>query len=599
MNARLAAEDPDVMAVAASISEGVPVDWAAIAAERDATTTAVLDELRALEGISKLSEPIPSRWGEFAILGEIGHGAYGTVYRAHDDNLSLDVALKVIRAVQPATFLNPDRALNDARLLAQLSHPNIVRIFGAHRVGGDVGISMELLQGRTLEELVAQQGPFNAREAMLFGVDVARALAAVHRARLVHGDVKAQNVMRAAGGRTVLMDFGAGYDVKTDEAAGRRLAGTPLYLAPEVFDGEPRTARGDIYSAGVLLFHLVTGTFPVEAQTGADVRRQHQARVPLRKLRDLQPELPDAFIQVVERATAAAPHDRFQTAGELEAALNLALGHGSTRPEKPLLPFRHKLAIAAGVIALVALGAGYSRWGARDSEAPQLAQAASTGGTASVVTPVAADGSYRIEAAFYRHEDGRDVRLAPGARVAEGDRLSLQVVSSVPTYVYVVNEDDRGESYLLFPLPGLRAVNPLTADSRHEIPGRVDGEQIFWTVSSAGGREHFLIFVSPEPLSPAFQGVFDKLPRPTANARAAAQPLSPDLQVVLRGVGGLAKAPAPGGTGIARRVQRAAARRRGNHARRVGAPIDAREPAAHALESGVRFCGAEPRRAQA
>ena len=88
MNARLAAEDPDVMAVAASIAEGVPVDWAAIAAERDATTTAVLDELRALEGISKLSEPVPSRWGEFAILGEIGHGAYGTVYRAHDDNLT-------------------------------------------------------------------------------------------------------------------------------------------------------------------------------------------------------------------------------------------------------------------------------------------------------------------------------------------------------------------------------------------------------------------------------------------------------------------------------------------------------------------------------
>ena len=340
MNARLAADHPAVMAVAASISEGVPVNWARgrvrRATPRPPPSSTSCARSRS---VSKFSEPVPARWGEFTILGEIGHGAYGTVYRAHDQNLSLDVALKVIRERRPAPFLNPDRALNDARLLAQLNHPNIVRIFGAHRVGDDVGISMELLHGRTLEELVAQQGPFNAREAMLFGVDVARALAAVHRTRLVHGDVKAQNVMRVAGGRTVLMDFGAGYDVKTDEAAGRRLAGTPLYLAPEVFDGEPRTARGDIYSAGVLLFYLATGSFPVEGQTGADVRRQHQAQVPRRMLRDLRPELPDAFIQVVERATAAAPQDRFQTAGELEAALNLALGHGSTRPDTPPLPF--------------------------------------------------------------------------------------------------------------------------------------------------------------------------------------------------------------------------------------------------------------------
>ena len=527
------------------------MDWAAVTPAEDATTTAVIDELRAIELVSKFSEPVPARWGGFTILGEIGHGAYGTVYRARDENLNLDVALKVIRPRQPAAFLNPDRALNDARLLAQLNHPNVVRVFSAHRVGGDVGISMELLAGRTLEELVTHQGPFNAREAMLFGADVCRALAAVHQARLVHGDVKAQNVMRAAGGRTVLMDFGAGYDVKTDEAAGRRLAGTPLYLAPEIFDGEPRTASGDIYSVGVLLFHLVTEKFPVEGQTGADVRRQHQAHAPRRMLRDLRPDLPDAFIQVVERATATEPKDRFHTAGELESALNVALGIVPDKGSKVPLPFPFKLAIAAGLAALVALGAGYSRWNASDAGAPQFAPAsASTAGTATIAAPIVADGSYRIEAAFYRHEGKRAVRLAPGARVAEGDRLSLQVLSSVPTYVYVVNEDDRGESYLLFPLPGLRAMNPLTAGTRHEIPGTVNDEEIFWTVSSAGGREHFLIFVSPEPLSPAFQGVFDKLPRPTANARAAAQPLSPDLQVVLRGVGGLAKAPAPAGQGL-------------------------------------------------
>jgi serine/threonine protein kinase len=548
MNARAAADDPGILSVAKSISDGVPVDWKAVVAERDATTTAVLDELRVLEGVSKLGDPMPARWGEYTILGEVGHGAYGTVYRAHDENLNLEVALKVIRPREPARFLNPDRALNDARLLAQLRHDNVVRIYGAHRVGGDVGIAMELLHGRTLAELLAAHGPFNAREAMLFGVDVCRALAAVHHERLVHGDVKAQNVMRAAGGRTVLMDFGAGYDVKTDEAAGRRLAGTPLYLAPEVFDGEPRTTQGDIYSVGVLLFHLVTGAYPVEGQTGADVRRQHQAHAPRRRLRDLRPELPDVFIQVVERATAAQPSDRYQTAGELEAALNLALGHKPRQDDtKPEWPRILKFAIAAGVVAVIA-GIGY--WRSRDTstilvqnDPPTAATAAA--GTVTTVSPAAADGSYRIEAAFYRHDAGRDVRLASGSRVAPGDRLSLRVASSVPTYVYVVNEDEQGESYLLFPMPGMEVVNPLPPGSRHEIPGAVDGETVYWTVSSTGGREHFLIFASPEPLSQTFQRLFDALPRPRSGAGAPAQRLSPDLVGVLRGVGGLAKAPPP------------------------------------------------------
>ena len=546
MSARTAADNPDILSVAQAISDGVPVDWKSVV-ERDATTTAVLDELRALENVSKFGDPVPGRWGEYTILGEIGHGAYGTVYRAFDENLNLEVALKVIRPRQPAPFLNPDRALNDARLLAQLRHDNVVRIYGAHRHGGDVGISMELLRGRTLEELLGVQGPFNAREAMLFGVDVCRALAAVHRERLVHGDVKAQNVMRAAGGRTVLMDFGAGYDVKTDEAAGRRLAGTPLYLAPEVFDGEARTACGDIYSVGVLLFHLVTGTFPVDGQTGADVRRQHQAHAPRRRLRDLRPELPDAFIQVVERATAARPDDRFQTAGELEADLNRALGHAAPTNEQPSpWPRIVKFALAAGVVAVLA-GTGYWLRGGPASPTARvdpLDTPLAAGATVASATPIAADGSYTIEAAFYRNEGGRDVRLASGSRVARGDQLSLQVTSSVPTYVYVVNEDEQGESYLLFPLPGLQAVNPLPPGSRHEIPGRVNGDRIFWVVSSTGGREHFLIFASPEPLSPTFQRLFDKLPRSSGDAGAPAQRLNSDLVSALRGVGGLAKAPA-------------------------------------------------------
>jgi hypothetical protein len=537
--------DERALSVATSIAEGVAVDWNHALPGADGPTAAVLDELRVLEDLAHVSQGKPRSWGPFTILGELGRGSYGTVYRALDTTLNLEVALKVLRTHRPQHPADADRALNEARMLAQIDHRNVVRIFRAERRGDDVGVAMELLQGRTLEELVSQQGSFSAREAMVTAIDICCGLAAVHGARLVHGDIKAQNVMRAAGGRTVLMDFGAGYDGKTDAAGGRRFAGTPLYLAPEVFAGRPRTAVSDIYSVGVLLFYLATGSFPVDGESASDVKRKHERRTPPRRLRDVRADLPDAFIRVVERATAVPPAERYQTAGELEAALSQALG------QQRFFPIQRPLVLAGASAAVAALAIVGSLWATR-RDAPEL-RATGPGPVTADPAPVPApaidpEGTYRIEAAFYRDEGGRDVRLGPGARVAPGDRLSLQVTSSVPTHLYVVNEDDRGESFLLFPLPGLRTANPLPANTRHAIPGRANNERVYWTVSSAGGREHFLVFASPQPVSPVFQRLFDALPLPSADIAIAPRPMSPDMVGALRGVGGLTKAPsAPSG----------------------------------------------------
>lgn len=543
----LAGADERALSVASSIAEGVPVDWDRAAPGADETTTALLDELRVLEDLAHVSQGRTRSWGPFTIQAELGHGSYGTVYRALDTTLNLEVALKVLRPRGPQHPADAERALNEARLLAQVTHPNVVRIYRAERRGDDVGVAMELLHGRALDDLVFLHGPFGPREAMLIGIDICCGLAAVHGARLVHGDVKAQNVMRVSGGRTVLMDFGAGYDVKIDAAAGRRFAGTPLYLAPEVFAGEPRTPVSDIYSAGVLLFYLATGAFPVDGQSANEVKLKHERRTPPRLLRDVRADLPEAFIHVVERATAVRPADRYQTAGELEAALSQALRQEAPQPPRPdPPPASRRLAAVAGA-AVLAVGLAW--WGTRQSGPDVVTTggavpAATTAAPAAAASPADAEASYRIEAAFYRDEAGRDVRLGPGARVVPGDRLSLQVSSSVPTYVYVINEDDRGESFLLFPLPGLRAANPLPANTRHAIPGTAGGERVYWTVSSAGGREHFLIFASPQPLSPAFQRLFDALPRPSADAAITPRPMSADMVGALRGVGGLAKGPA-------------------------------------------------------
>ena len=151
-------------------------------------------------------------------------------------------------------------------------------------------------------------------------MEVCRALAAVHRANIIHRDVKAQNVMRAHdGGGIILMDFGAG------EFQGNALAtrpqGTPLYMAPELFESSAASVRTDIYAAGVLLFHLVTNAFPVNGGSMQELREAH-ARGERRRLRDERPDLPDSFISIVERAIDPDPMRRYATAGDMEAKLS-------------------------------------------------------------------------------------------------------------------------------------------------------------------------------------------------------------------------------------------------------------------------------------
>ena len=550
MTERPRVEDSRLLAVASTIARGEPVNWTELAPGSDAET-ATIEQLRVLEGLSQMSDPIPNTWGPFTITGEIGRGAFGTVYRAIDPTLNIEVALKIIRPPEPTTN-ESGRGLHEARLLAKVNHPNVVRVYRAEQIGPEVGLSMEFVNGRTLRDLIRQHGPLNGNETMLVGLDVCNALAAVHGAGLVHGDIKAANVMRAAGGRIVLMDFGAGDDLRRDTTTTPGpVTGTPLYLAPELFGGGPRTRVGDIYSVGVLLYYLVSGSYPVEGRTGADVERQHETPATRRLLRDVRPDLPDAFINVVDRATAQHPEDRYQTAGELESALKQALRgdtRGPSRVSSPQITWRRGLTATA---AVVALGLGYWLWSAAPRTGPDGQPVDTSAGVTAATPGAPATDSYRIEAAFYREEGGGPVLLQPGARVATGDRLSLQVVSSIPTYVFVVNEDDRGDAFLLFPLPGQDLSNPLPAGQRHDIPGVLNGERLTWRVTSAGGREHFLIFASPDPPSPAFDRIFAMLPRPSADVPAV--PVSTDLPGELRGVGGLAKAPArPSSTGLTR-----------------------------------------------
>jgi hypothetical protein len=177
---------------------------------------------------------------------------------------------------------------------------------------------MEFVNGETLDEVLRSRGTLNAREAVLVGQDVCRALAAAHGASLVHRDVKARNIMRDRAGRIVLMDFGAGREVEELERADAEWnqAGTPLYMAPELLAGHPATYSSDMYSVGVLLYYLVTGTYPVVGNTLREIRTAHMVgtRTPISHRRT---NLPPEFVRVVERALAANPERRYRSAVEM------------------------------------------------------------------------------------------------------------------------------------------------------------------------------------------------------------------------------------------------------------------------------------------
>src|SRR5262249_24831014 len=157
--------------------------------------------------------------------------------------LDREVALKILRRHDNTPKGTSAQAVHEGRLLARVRHPNIVTVYGADVIDRRVGIWMELLRGQTVAAIVKARGPLSLDESVEIGLAVCRALGAVHRAGFVHRDVKAQNVMRDDEGRIVLMDFGTGHEFEqVSEAA---LAGTPVYVAPEVLDGDAATPKSD------------------------------------------------------------------------------------------------------------------------------------------------------------------------------------------------------------------------------------------------------------------------------------------------------------------------------------------------------------------
>jgi serine/threonine-protein kinase len=306
------AEESRLAQLAGAILDGMSVDWAAAESEPDGTRSPHLKQLKvvaALADIHRTQGPAAfGCWGHLRLLERIGRGAFGEVYRAWDTRLDREVALKLLPAGRPSTD-GASSIIHEGRLLARVRHPNVVTIHGAEQIDNRIGLWMEFVRGRTLEQVIQEERAFSGTEATRIGIEICRAVSAVHGAGLLHRDIKAHNVMFADDGRVVLMDFGTGREL--EDPSSTDLAGTPLYLAPEVFLGQPATVRSDIYSLGVLLFHLVCGSYPVQAGTTRDLRRAHERNERVR-LRTVRSDAPLPLARVVERAIDPLPERRYQ-----------------------------------------------------------------------------------------------------------------------------------------------------------------------------------------------------------------------------------------------------------------------------------------------
>jgi hypothetical protein len=490
---------------------------------------------------------MPERWGDLLLLERLGGGAQADVFRAWDPALQRDVALKLLRAGVDGAAL-----LDEGRAAARIRHPHAVAVHGIDRRDGRIGLWMELVRGIDLEREVGARGPLAAAEAARLGAQVGSALAAVHAAGLLHRDVKPANVVRDGEGRWVLADFGLGlrWDGAALRAAGA--SGTPMYMAPELLAGADASERSDIYSLGALLWFALAGRHPFEARSLEELVRA-AAVGPRPALREARPEVPPALASIVERAMAPEPAGRYARAQQLIEALET---RGADPAVGPRARRRGVAAIAAAaLVAVLAAAALFIDGPGRRARAPAPAGAPAgapaSPGPVAVGTPAAEP--YSVAASLLRRDDRGSVRVGNGDRVKPGDRLSLEFRASRPAWVYVLNEDERGERYLLFPQPLFDTQNPVPADTTLVLPGPVGGRENAWSVTSAGGREHFLIVASPEPV-PELEAELDRLPAPEPGRPIRYATVSAPALERLRGVGGVVDLPRADETPPAGRV---------------------------------------------
>jgi len=293
--------------------------------------------------------PPRTRLGPYEITAALGAGSMGEVYRARDDRLGRDVAVKVLPATLAGDADRLRRFENEARAAARLNHPNILQIYDVGQHDGQPYLVTELLEGETLRERLAR-GPLNARRAIEFSIGVAQGLAAAHDEGIVHRDLKPENLFLTKDGRVKILDFGLAKLARPERTDGATIASAPTvgggteagivmgtvgYMSPEQVRGSKVDARSDTFALGALIYEMVSGLRAFRGESPADTMTAILREDPM-DLTQLAPDVPPAIDRIVRRCLEKNPADRFRSVADLAYALEaLSSGFGVTAASDP------------------------------------------------------------------------------------------------------------------------------------------------------------------------------------------------------------------------------------------------------------------------
>ncbi len=299
------------------------------------------------EAISSVS-PQQVLAGRYTILGLVGVGGMGSVYRARDAELDEVVALKVLRRELVDTPGMLERFRQEVKLARRVTHPNVARMFDIGEHAGEKFLTMEYIEGQSLAAVLAErQPPLN--EIIALTKSICAGLKAAHAAGVVHRDLKPDNVLLAKDGRVAISDFGIARAVQDDGVAVKTSGmpiGTPAYMAPEQVEGGAIDARTDIYALGAMLYELLTRERPWQGDTVYAIAAARLVKPPPDP-RALRPTLPQAASTIVMKCMARAPADRYATVDDLLRAIETALAEMSSGPRSSIIVTRSQERVEA------------------------------------------------------------------------------------------------------------------------------------------------------------------------------------------------------------------------------------------------------------
>ena len=475
--------------------------------------------------------------GRYEIRGTLGKGAMGAVYKGWDTRLELDVAIKVLLQTTDDTNRTEEitRFLREVKISRNLKHPNIVAVYD---VGDDPDtgmpyIVMEFIKGKPLDGLMKER-KFTIREIVTFTCQVADGLDCAAQAGVVHRDIKPANMMVDPDTLTPkLVDFGVARIEGTNATQSGTVLGTPHYMSPEQCRGEVVDGRSDIFSLGAVLYEMLTGMKAFQGDTIVNVMMgilDPNTPVPPS---DLRPEIPYPLSEVVMKALAKDPADRFQRGKEMVEALQAAMAEApsatvairpgdlpaidktvmmtvkaakisgaaaarSTRAAQPPaagVPLQY-IGIGAAVLLLIGGGA----WFMLKPQAPVVTQASPVAPT-SPTPPAAPVSTMAVELGVVKEHTGGNISLLnEGDPLRAADNFAVVVKPENPSYIYIWQTDSSGEVFRVFPNSDFNPQgNPVSAKTEVWLPV-AKGQRQWFHLDQNPGEEEIVVVASTEPL---------------------------------------------------------------------------------------------------